>query len=67
MKDIAAVEWLPLGAAVKRLSHPLEKIFLTNVGRHAVLQERRPQTRKVKSAASKARLRRKRPTRRTRV
>jgi 8-oxo-dGTP diphosphatase len=67
MKDIAAVEWLPLGAAVKRLSHPLEKIFLTNVGRHAVLQERRPQTRKVKSAASKARLRRKRPTRQTRV
>jgi len=67
MKDIAAVEWLPLGAAVKRLSHPLEKLFLTNVGRHAVLQDRRPQTRKVKSAASKARLRRKSTTRQTRI
>ena len=34
MKDIAAVEWLPLGAAVKRLSYPLEKLFLTNVAGH---------------------------------
>jgi len=59
MKDITAVEWLPLGAAVKRLSYPLEKLFLTNVGHHAVLQHRRPQTRKVKSAANKSRLRRK--------
>ena len=67
MKDITAVEWLPLGAAVKRLSYPLEKLFLTNVGRHAVLQHRRPQTRKVKSAANKARLRRKSSQRRTRI
>ena len=67
MKDITAVEWLPLGAAVKRLSYPLEKLFLTYVGRHAVLQHRRPQTRKVKSAASKARLRRKSPTSRARM
>jgi 8-oxo-dGTP diphosphatase len=36
MKDIVAVEWLPLAAAVRRLSHPLEKLFLTNVGRHAI-------------------------------
>jgi|SRR5690242_3789307 8-oxo-dGTP diphosphatase len=33
MKDIIAVEWLPLAAAIRRLSYPLEKLFLRNVGR----------------------------------
>ena len=33
MKDIIAVEWLPLAAAVRRLSYPLEKLFLQHVGR----------------------------------
>ena len=33
MKDIVAVEWLPLSAAIRRLSYPLEKLFLRNVGR----------------------------------
>ncbi len=33
MEDIVAVEWLPLAAAVRRLSYPLEKLFLRNVGR----------------------------------
>jgi 8-oxo-dGTP diphosphatase len=32
MKDIRAVEWLPLSAAVKRLSLPREQLFLRNVG-----------------------------------
>ena len=32
MRDIAAVAWLPLGKAVKRLSYPLEKLFLHSVG-----------------------------------
>lgn len=36
MKDIAAVEWLPLKAAIRRLSYPLEKLFLDNVGRAAI-------------------------------
>lgn len=31
-KDIRAVEWLPLNAAVKRLSLPREQVFLRNVG-----------------------------------
>ena len=53
MKDIVAVEWLSLGAAVKRLSYPLEKLFLTNVGRLAILQHRRPQRRKAKASATK--------------
>lgn len=35
MADIVAVEWLPLKAAVRRLSYPLEKLFLRNVGRRA--------------------------------
>ena len=35
MADIVAVDWLPLKAAVRRLSYPLEKLFLRNVGRRA--------------------------------
>ena len=38
MADIVAVEWLPLAAAVRRLSYPLEKLFLRNVGRRAAKQ-----------------------------
>jgi 8-oxo-dGTP diphosphatase len=41
MKDILAVEWLPLAAAVRRLSYPLEKLFLHHVGRR-VLKRHRP-------------------------
>src|SRR5450432_1335164 len=36
MKDIAAVEWLPLAAAIRRLSYPLERLFLRSVGRRAI-------------------------------
>lgn len=53
MKDIVAVKWLSLGAAVKRLSFPLEKLFLTNVGRHAVRRHRWPQARKARRSISK--------------
>jgi 8-oxo-dGTP diphosphatase len=67
MKDIAAVEWLPLGAAVKRLSHPLEKLFLTNVGRHGLLQRRRLQAHRAKSPAAKSNRRRKRMSQGVRV
>ncbi len=35
MADIVAVEWLPLKAAVRRLSYQLEKLFLRNVGPRA--------------------------------
>lgn len=42
MKDIMAVEWLPLRAAVRRLSYPLEKLFLRSVGRNAVRRKHRP-------------------------
>ncbi|MFZ0067235.1 MAG: NUDIX domain-containing protein [Pseudolabrys sp.] len=61
MKDIMAVEWLPLSAAVRRLSYPLEKLFLRNVGRMA-LRQRRRHRRKTRHAAktngSKSRSRR---------
>jgi 8-oxo-dGTP diphosphatase len=54
MKDIVAVEWLSLAAAVKRLSDPLEKLFLTNVGRHALLRVKRPHPRQAKVPAKGA-------------
>ena len=40
-RDIAAVEWLPLSAAVRRLSFVLEKIFLTSVGRRVLRRKHR--------------------------
>ena len=40
MRDIAAVAWLPLGKAVKRLSYPLEKLFLQSVGRDLARRKR---------------------------
>jgi len=36
MSDIVAVEWLPLGAAIRRLSYPLERLFLQHAGRRAL-------------------------------
>ena len=40
-EDIVAVKWLPLNKAVRRLSYPLEKLFLNNVGRFAILRPKR--------------------------
>jgi 8-oxo-dGTP diphosphatase len=64
MKDIAAVEWLPLSAAVRRLSYPLEKLFLHHVGRRVLKQRRRKAARR-KTARKTARPRHlRRPARR---
>jgi 8-oxo-dGTP diphosphatase len=52
MNDIVAVEWLPLGRAVRRLSYPLEKLFLQNVGRQ-VFRRRRPAKARRKRARRK--------------
>ncbi len=52
MPDIVAVDWLPLKAAIRRLSYPLEKLFL----RHAIaraLKKRRVKSTKTKGAAGK--------------
>ncbi len=68
MKDITAVAWLPLPAAITRLSYPLEKLFLRHVGRQALKNrhgsaasgERKRTARKSaarKSAASKSKSR----------
>src|SRR6185312_2627322 len=46
MKDIAAVEWLTLAAAVRRLSYPLERLFLHHVGRRILKRRRKPARRK---------------------
>jgi 8-oxo-dGTP diphosphatase len=58
MKDIMAVEWLPLSAAVRRLSYPLEKLFLRNVGRMALRRRKRGLRRKTGGHAAKAKARR---------
>jgi 8-oxo-dGTP diphosphatase len=45
MGDIKAVEWLPLAAAIERLTLPHEQIFLRNVGRRALrksIEKQRP-------------------------
>jgi len=60
MRDIAKVAWLPLGQAVKRLSYPLEKLFLESVGRGLARRRRRHSPRR-KTARS---LRRTAPARR---
>jgi 8-oxo-dGTP diphosphatase len=48
--DIMAVSWLPLAAAVEKLSHPLEKLFLDKVGREAILRSKRPSSPRLRSA-----------------
>ena len=58
MEDIMAVEWLPLSAAVRRLSYPLEKLFLSNVGRMVLRQRRHRLRRRARRHVAKAKLRR---------
>jgi 8-oxo-dGTP diphosphatase len=52
MKDIMAVEWLPLSAAVRRLSYPLERLFLRNV--RAALRRRKHRLRRKARGHAKA-------------
>jgi 8-oxo-dGTP diphosphatase len=54
MKDIAAVEWLTLAAAVRRLSFSLEKLFLRNVGRRALRRRKSAARRKAAKARGSA-------------
>jgi 8-oxo-dGTP diphosphatase len=57
MADILRVEWLPLKAAVRRLSFVLEKLFLAQVGRATLRRKarRRAARRKKKSQATRPR------------
>jgi 8-oxo-dGTP diphosphatase len=57
MKDIAAVEWLTLAAAIRRLSYPLERLFLRNLGRRAIGRRKRVVRRKSRQRGSKAKSR----------
>jgi len=52
MADILRVEWLPLKAAVRRLSFPIEKLFLDSAGRQS-LKERRRSLRRARKARGK--------------
>jgi 8-oxo-dGTP diphosphatase len=54
LNDIKAVEWLPLNAAVARLSQPLEQVFLARIGQQALAQRRRALPRKAPKAGGKA-------------
>jgi 8-oxo-dGTP diphosphatase len=56
-EDITEVRWLPLGAAIRRLSFPLEKLFLRSIGRRALKRRHRRKPRR-KSARSAPRVRR---------
>ncbi len=58
MADIARVAWLPLKAAVRRLSFPLERLFLAEVGGR-LLRERR------KRAGARKRQARRKKTKKT--
>jgi len=58
MKDIAAVEWLPLSAAVRRLSYPLKKLFLSEVGRRVLKRRPRKAARRLRRKPRKKTARR---------
>jgi 8-oxo-dGTP diphosphatase len=58
MKDIVAVDWLPLSEAVRRLSYPLEKLFLRNIGQTMLRRTKRRSRRKTRKQATKSKLRR---------
>jgi len=58
MKDIAAVEWLPLADAIRRLSYPLERLFLRNVGRRVIPRRKNSVRGKPRKSRSKPRRRR---------
>jgi 8-oxo-dGTP diphosphatase len=47
MRDVKAVEWLPLDAAIARLAHVREKAFLEQVGPAALRRAVRPQRKSV--------------------
>lgn len=56
MRDIRAVAWLPLKKAVARLSEPVERVFLREIGRQA-LKPRHKATAKSRASRKKARRR----------
>ncbi len=59
MKDIIAVDWLPVGQAVRRLSYPLEKLFLQHTGRRVLKHRKHGKRRKTRARAKSKPARRK--------
>ena len=59
MKDIIAVDWLPVGQAVRRLSYPLEKLFLQHAGRRVLKHRKHGKRRKTRTRAKSKPARRK--------
>jgi 8-oxo-dGTP diphosphatase len=55
MRDILRVEWLPLKAAVRRLSFSLERLFLAQVGRDALRRKKKRTRRKAAQRRTRAR------------
>jgi 8-oxo-dGTP diphosphatase len=64
MRDIKAVAWLPLGEAVKRLTYPLEKLFLAGVGR--ALRGKKRRARPADKSSKKKTKRKSKPRKRRR-
>ena len=58
MDDVKAVKWLPLKEAVKTLTRPHEKVFLTHVGPIALSHVKRVLHEKTRSASRKGPARR---------
>jgi len=54
MRDVRAVDWLPLGDAVDRLSRGYERAFLENVGPIALAAARKARTRPTAPAKRRA-------------
>jgi 8-oxo-dGTP diphosphatase len=50
MRDIKAVKWLPLDAAIARLTFPVERAFLAHIGERSLKLARRQPAAKVRAA-----------------
>jgi 8-oxo-dGTP diphosphatase len=59
--DIKAVEWLPLNAAVLRLSQPLERAFLAQIGQRAIKGMRQGAERTPRKLAQRKVVKRRKP------
>jgi 8-oxo-dGTP diphosphatase len=57
-KDVVAIKWLSLAKAVRKLSYPLEKLFLGGVGHHGFMRRRRGLRLKGRARGAKAKPRR---------
>jgi len=65
MSDIIRVKWLPLNAAVERLTYPLEKLFFAQVGRRVLRRKARRKATARSRKASRAKPARRKVTRST--